>query len=121
MGRDPKALSSDSRPCKIVLDKGGSNAAGIREVNKAMERFGCRTKMHKIKSKNLDTMIEQDHRFVRRRIRHMCGFKSLRSASVTLDGIEVVNMIRRQQSPNTLTSGIRLNTVITVQVCPIWR
>jgi transposase-like protein len=28
-----------------------------------------------------NNMIEQDHRFIKRRIRHMCGYKSFRSAS----------------------------------------
>nr|WP_299987292.1 IS6 family transposase [uncultured Ruegeria sp.] len=103
-----KALSSNGIPEKIVIDKSGANAAGIREVNKILNRFGCSTKIQTVRSKYLNNLIEQDHRFIKRRIRHMCGFKSFRSASATLDGIEVANMIRKQQFPNTTTSGFRL-------------
>ncbi|WP_298855699.1 IS6 family transposase [uncultured Ruegeria sp.] len=103
-----KALSSNGIPEKIVIDKSGANAVGIREVNKILNRFGCSTKIQTVRSKYLNNLIEQDHRFIKRRIRHMCGFKSFRSASATLDGIEVANMIRKQQFPNTTTSGFRL-------------
>ncbi|WP_299987342.1 DDE-type integrase/transposase/recombinase, partial [uncultured Ruegeria sp.] len=85
-----------------------ANAAGIREVNRILNRFGCPAKIQTVRSKYLNNMIEQDHRFIKRRIRHMCGFKSFRSASATLDGIEVANMIRKQQFPSTTTSGFRL-------------
>jgi putative transposase len=103
-----KALSSNGIPGKIVIDKSGANAAGIREVNKILTRFGCPAKIQTVRSKYLNNMIEQNHRFIKRRIRHMCGFKSFRSASATLDGIEVANMIRKRQFASTTTSGFRL-------------
>ncbi|EEE35914.1 transposase [Rhodobacteraceae bacterium KLH11] len=56
----------------------------------------------------MNNLIEQDHRFIKRRIRHMRGFKSFTSASSTLDGIEFVNIIRKRQSPSATTSGFRL-------------
>ena len=59
-------------------------------------------------TKYLNNLIEQDHRFIKRRIRHMCGFKSFRSASATLDGIEVASMIRKRQFPSNTTSGFQL-------------
>jgi len=49
-----------------------------------------------------NNVIEQDHRFIKKRTRPMKGFKSFQSASATLDGIEVAHMIRNQQFP---TSG----------------
>ncbi|WP_170428430.1 IS6 family transposase [Ruegeria arenilitoris] len=103
-----KALSSNEIPSKIVIDKSGANAAGIREVNKILNRFGCPAKIQTVRSKYLNNLIEQDHRFIKRRVRHMCGFKSFRSASATLDGIEVANMIRKQQFPSNTTSGFQL-------------
>ena len=103
-----KSLSSNGIPNKIVIDKSGASAAGIREVNKILKRFGCPAKIQSIKSKFLNNMIEQDHRFIKRRVRHMCGFKSFRPASATLDGIEVANMIRKRQFSSTTTSGFRL-------------
>lgn len=56
----------------------------------------------------MNNLIEQDYRFIKRRVRHMCGFKSFGSASAILDGIEVANMIRKQQFPNATTSGFQL-------------
>jgi len=42
-------------------------------------------------------MIEQDHRLIKKLTRPKKGFKSFQSASATLDGIEVVHMIRKRQ------------------------
>ncbi len=103
-----KALSSNGIPSKIVIDKNGANAAGIREVNKILNRFGCPAKIQTVRSKVLNNLIEQDHRFIKRRIRHMCEFKSFRSASATLDGIEVANMTRKRQFSSTTTSGFQI-------------
>lgn len=102
-----KALSSNGIPKKIVIDKSGANAVGIRETNRILKRFGCPTRVETIKSKFLNNMIEQDHRFIKRRIRHMCGFKSFISAAATLDGIEVANMIRKRQFPDGELSGFQ--------------
>ena len=46
--------------------------------------------------------VEQDHRTVKKRIRRMRGFKSFVSASATLEGIAVANMIRK----DPLTPGL---------------
>ena len=102
-----KALSSNGIPEKTVIDKSGANAVGIRETNRLLKRFGCPTKVETIKSKFLNNIVEQDHRFTKRRIRHMCGFKSFSSAAATLDGIEVANMIRKRQFPNGELSGFQ--------------
>jgi putative transposase len=37
------------------------------------------------------------HRFIKKLTRQMKGFKSFKSASATLEGIEVAHMIRKQQ------------------------
>ncbi|WP_432653411.1 DDE-type integrase/transposase/recombinase [Ruegeria atlantica] len=61
-----------------------------------------------MRSVYLNNVIEQDHRVIQRRIRYICGFKSLRSASVTLHSIEVANMIRKRQFRSITTSGFRI-------------
>jgi putative transposase len=45
--------------------------------------------------KYLNNIVEQDHRAIRRLVRPMLGFKSFRSAAVTLAGIELMHMIRK--------------------------
>jgi putative transposase len=92
-----KALASSGIPLRIVIDKSGANGAGIKEVNKILKRFGCPAKITTVRSKYLNNMIEQDHRFIKRRTRPMLGFKSFHSASATLEGIEVAQMIRKKQ------------------------
>jgi len=49
------------------------------------------------RTKYLNNIIEQDHRFIKKLTRPMQTFKSLNSASATLDGIEVAHMIRKSQ------------------------
>jgi hypothetical protein len=47
--------------------------------------------------KYLNNIVEQDHRFIKKKIRPMLGFKLFRRARVTLGGIETVHMIRKGQ------------------------
>jgi putative transposase len=48
-------------------------------------------------NKYLNNLVEQDHRAVKRIVRPMLGFKSFRSASLTLGGIELVHMLKKGQ------------------------
>lgn len=97
-----RALEVNGLPRKIVIDKSGANTAGILEINRILKRFGCPTPIEMVRIKFLNNMIEQDHRAIKKRIRPMLGFKSYVSASATLEGIEVANMIRKGQ----LTPGL---------------
>jgi hypothetical protein len=45
------------------------------------------------KSKFLNNMVEQDHRFIKKRIRTRLGFKTFHSARIVLAGIEVLHLI----------------------------
>lgn len=54
-----KVLSSNGLPNKIAIDKSSANAAGIREPNRILKRFGCSGKVQTIKSKYLNNMIEK--------------------------------------------------------------
>ena len=45
----------------------------------------------------LNNIIEQDHRAIKGRCRPMLGFKSYRTAAVTLAGIELAHGIRKRQ------------------------
>jgi putative transposase len=46
--------------------------------------------------------VEQDHRFIKNITKPMLGFKALHSASATLSGIEVADMIRKGQLTSNL-------------------
>ena len=57
------------------------------------------------RTKYLNNIIEQDHRFIKKLTRPMQTFKSLNSASATLAGIEVPHMIRKGQFDQPEQSG----------------
>ena len=47
--------------------------------------------------KYLNNVIEQDHRFIKKKARASQCFKSFHTAERTLEGIESINMIRKGQ------------------------
>ena len=52
--------------------------------------------------KYLNNIVEQDHRFIKRIIRPMLGFKSFWSARATLAGIELWRMLKKGQNKSSL-------------------
>lgn len=92
-----RVLEVNGLPRKIVIDKSGANTAGINAINRMLKRFGCPIPIEMVRIKYLNNVVEQDHRTIKKRIRPMLGFNSFRSASATLEGIEVANMIRKGQ------------------------
>ena len=74
------------------IDKSGANREGIKTFNK---RNFKNVKWRQCKY--LNNIVEQDHRNVKRRITISTGFKDFESAQRTLAGIEVVNIIRKNQ------------------------
>lgn len=96
------ALYNNGIPKRITIDKSRSNAAGIKEVNKILKRLQIPVKIDTVRSKYLNNIVEQDHRFIKRLTRPMLGFKSFVSAAATLAGIETANLIRKGQlGPST--------------------
>ena len=53
--------------------------------------------------KDLNNMLEQDHRGIKRITKPMLGFKSFVSASATLAGIELCHMLRKDQNAHQET------------------
>jgi hypothetical protein len=49
-------------------------------------------------SKDLNNLVEQDHRSIKQRIVVMLGFKQFRNAAVTIAGIELMHRIRKGSS-----------------------
>ncbi len=56
----------------------------------------CKTIFQK-RLKYLNNIVEQEHRAIKRNTHLMLGFKSFRSATKTLAGIEMMHMIRKGQ------------------------
>jgi putative transposase len=87
-----KAINGNGTLEKITIDKSGANTAAIESHN---AETGAGIEIRRIKY--LNNIVEQDHRAIKRVIRPMLGFKSFRSAAVTLGGIELMHMIRKGQ------------------------
>jgi transposase, IS6 family len=47
--------------------------------------------------KYLNNIIEQDHCFIKKRVRSMLGLKSFQTAKMILSGIETMHMLRKKQ------------------------
>jgi putative transposase len=92
-----RAMDVNGLPRKIVIDKSAANTEGIKDINRMLKRFGCPVPIEMVRIKYLNNLVEQDHRFIKRRVRPMLGFKSFKSAASTIAGIELVNMIRKGQ------------------------
>ena len=57
--------------------------------------------------KYLNNLVEQDHRFIKRRVRPGLGFWSCMTAWRTLDGYEAMNQLRKGQVRGTTRRDIR--------------
>jgi transposase-like protein len=83
-----------STPRTITLDGYAASHRAVREM-KAEGQMPTDTKL--CPSKCLNNLIEQDHRGVKARIGPMLGFKRVRTAAVTIAGIELLRRIRKRQ------------------------
>jgi putative transposase len=97
-----KALERHERPDRVVIDGSQTNHEAIVScdtTNQLQDRCRRRLKPIRIRqSQYLNNRIEQDHRRIKRRVRPMLGFKSPATASIILDGIEMVHMMRKRQA-----------------------
>ncbi|MCH2231140.1 MAG: IS6 family transposase [Crocinitomicaceae bacterium] len=89
-----KAIGNNGAPRLVNIDKSGSNKTALWAVNKRSLSFN-KIKIRQVKY--LNNIVEQDHRRVKRRIVNYTGFKEFESAQRTLAGIEVVNIILKNQ------------------------
>jgi len=91
-----KAIGQHGVPKKITIDKSGASTAAIESYNEERE-----TDIEMRQVKYLNNIVEQDHRAVKRVTRPTLGFKSFRSATAALSGIEIMHMIRKGQLQTT--------------------
>ncbi|RAN73317.1 IS6 family transposase [Bacillus sp. SRB_331] len=91
-----KALRSFhvSKPRIITVDKNPAYPIAI-ELLKKEKRITIGTKIRRIKY--LNNIVEQDHRFIKNRIRSMLGFKSYKTAASILSGVEAMHMVKKEQ------------------------
>jgi len=87
-----KAVRQHGLPDKVTIDMSGANSAAIKALK---EKTGQEIEIRQIKY--LNNIVEQDHRSIKRIVQPMMGFKSFPSARVTLQGIELMHMIKKGQ------------------------
>ena len=92
-----KAIGNNGKPRLINIDKSGANTEAIRIINRHSLTF---KKIKTRRVKYLNNIVEQDHRTIKRRISITTGFKEFESAQRTLTGIEIINIIRKNQIVN---------------------
>lgn len=89
-----KAFKNNGYPEKVTIDKSGSNISALNAANQDLPA-GQKIEVRQIKY--LNNIIEQDHRFIKKRTKPMLGFKSFHSATKTITGIENIRMIQKGQ------------------------
>jgi transposase-like protein len=81
-------------PFSISVDKNAANPEAF-STSQAERIVPKDCKLRRVKY--LNNVIEQDHRFIKKKVRSSQCFKSFHTAERTLEGIEAVNMIRKGQ------------------------
>jgi putative transposase len=92
-----RAIGNNGFPDRVVIDKSGANLAGLQNMNCLLILNVWFWLIEVLQVKYLNNIIDQDHRFIKKLTRQMKGFKSFKSASATLEGLEVAHMNRKQQ------------------------
>jgi transposase-like protein len=91
-----KMMRADHRrlPFTISVDKNAAYPeAFITSQEEKVLPHDCRLR----RVKYLNNIIEQDHRFIKKRVRACLGYRAFDTAQRTLQGVEAVNMIRKGQ------------------------
>ncbi|MCM3654133.1 IS6 family transposase [Metabacillus litoralis] len=89
------AFSRVSKPRVITVDKNPAYPIAIQEL-KEEKQMPEGIQLRQVKY--LNNIVEQDHRFIKKRIRPMLGLKSLRTAKRIIAGIEAMHMIKKGQT-----------------------
>lgn len=91
-----KMMRADHRrlPFTISVDKNAAypEAFSTSQQEKVLPH-DCKLR----RVKYLNNIIEQDHRFIKKRVRACLGYRSFDTAERTLQGVEAMNMIRKGQ------------------------
>jgi IS6 family transposase len=91
-----KMMRADHRrlPFSISVDKNAAYPEAFTTSQKE-EVLPHDCKLRRVKY--LNNVIEQDHRFIKKRVRSCLGYRAFDTAERTLQGVEAVNMMRKGQ------------------------
>ncbi len=78
----------------ITVDKNPAYPVAIQELEEEKSMpSGTQIRQQKY----LNNIIEQDHRFIKKRVRSILGLKSFQTAKKILSGIEAMHMLRKKK------------------------
>ena len=98
------AAPHTTTPRVITVDTNAAYPKALKELKAAGAiPEGCELRP----SKYLSTIVEQDHRFIKRLVKPGLGFFSFESAWRTLQGYEIMNMMRKGQVRGVQKGDIR--------------
>ncbi|MFL0405650.1 IS6 family transposase [Bacillus nitratireducens] len=91
-----KALQSFhiSEPRVVTVDKNPAYPIAVEELRKE-KKMPLGIQLRQVKY--LNNIVEQDHRFIKKRVRSMLGLKSFCTATSILSGIEAMHMVKKGQ------------------------
>ncbi len=91
-----KALQSFliSEPRVVTVDKNPAYPIAIEELRK-QKKMPLGIQLRQVKYPN--NIVEQGHRFIKKRFRSMLGLKSFRTATSIISGIEAKHMVKEGQ------------------------
>ncbi len=89
-----KAIKTNGAPEKVTIDKSGASKSAIDQIVQDND-IDVDVEVRQIK--DLNNIVEQGHRAVKRTTRPKLGFKSFRAAANVLADIELIHMIRKDQ------------------------
>jgi transposase, IS6 family len=78
----------------ITVDKNPAYPVAMEELKKE-KKMPEGIQIRQVKY--LNNIVEQDHRFMKRRVLPMLGFKSFDTATSVLSGVEAMHMIKKEQ------------------------
>jgi transposase-like protein len=116
-----KAVSTNAAtwPRTVNLDGNQASHLALRMLGDLDPRW---RDVHVRDRRYLNNIVEQDHRAIKRRCASMLGFKTFKSASVTLAGIELAHRIRKKQfsiGPGDETDGASLKQLWAQALAPV--
>ena len=81
-----KAFKQNGRPERVTIDGSATNKSALEYFNEGFEED---EQLEIRQVKYLNNIVEQDHRFIKKRTKPMLGFKNLLSAKETISGIKI--------------------------------
>jgi transposase-like protein len=90
-----KTLMGNRLPVSVTIDKSGANNAALEHF--ANNRFTGERRFKIRQVKYINNILEQDHRHIKRITNPMGCFRKMHTAKRTIAGIELMNMIKKNQ------------------------